>query len=189
MGNFFFKEIYFFFMELVSWRDEFPFKRFHLLKFEKMILVLKKFIRSPSFLFPRWQKLLYICNNFFYYNNLSITFLNYRNIEKSPTTGGCTQIFQNGCCCESDGGSRSSLPCQHANFVVSPQTILHHTQSYSSELQSQCSAQEAFRLQSSVRARVSDPSGRRARNRRFQGFFSLTDMGERFSSIAIFSSV
>ena len=85
-------------------------------------------------------------------------------------------------------GSRSSLPCQHANFVVSPQTILHHTQSYSSELQSQCSAQEAFRLQSSVRARVSDPSGRRAWNRRFQGFFSLTNMGEMFSSIAIFSS-
>ena len=31
-----------------------------------------------------WQKLPYICNNFFYYNNLSITFLNYCTIEKSP---------------------------------------------------------------------------------------------------------
>ena len=58
-------------MELVSWRDEFPF--------------LKKFIRSPSLLSPMWQKLPYICNNFFYYNNLSITFLNYCTIEKSPT--------------------------------------------------------------------------------------------------------
>ena len=62
-------------MELVSSKDEFPF--------------LKKFIRSPSLIFPlspsllspvffllspMWQKLPYICNNFFYYNNLSITF-------------------------------------------------------------------------------------------------------------------
>ena len=31
-----------------------------------------------------WQKLSYICNNFFHYSNLSITFLNYCNIEKSP---------------------------------------------------------------------------------------------------------
>ena len=31
-----------------------------------------------------WQKLSYIYNNFFYYNNLSITFLNYCTIEKSP---------------------------------------------------------------------------------------------------------
>ena len=31
-----------------------------------------------------WQKLPYICNIFFYYNNLSITFLNYCTIEKSP---------------------------------------------------------------------------------------------------------
>ena len=65
-------------MELVSSRDKFPL-------FEKMILVLKKFIRSPSLLSPMWQKLSYICNNFFYYNNLSITFLNYRTIKKSPT--------------------------------------------------------------------------------------------------------
>ena len=44
----------------------------------------KKFICSPFLLSPRWQKLPYICNNFFYYNNLSITFLNYCTIEKSP---------------------------------------------------------------------------------------------------------
>ena len=78
MGNFF-KKIYIFFMELVSWRDEF--------------LFLKKNFRSPlsyllspisSLLSPMWQKLPYIYNNFFYYNNLSITFLNYRTIEKSP---------------------------------------------------------------------------------------------------------
>ena len=68
-------------MELVSSRDEFPLFEKSL---EKMILVLKKFIRSPSLLSPMWQKLPYICNNFFYYNNLSITFLNYRTIEKSP---------------------------------------------------------------------------------------------------------
>ena len=38
-GDFFLKKyIYIFFMELVSWRDEFPF--------------LKKFIRSSSLLFP-----------------------------------------------------------------------------------------------------------------------------------------
>ena len=59
-------------------------RRFRLLKFEKMILVLKKFIRSPSLLSPMWQKLPYIYNNFFWYNNLSITFLNYCTIEKSP---------------------------------------------------------------------------------------------------------
>ena len=34
-----------------------------------------------------WQKLLYICNNFLYYNNLNITFLNYYTIEKSPLKG------------------------------------------------------------------------------------------------------
>ena len=50
--------------------------------FENTILVLKKIY--PFTLFPRWQKLPYICNNFFYYNNLRITFLNYRTIEKSP---------------------------------------------------------------------------------------------------------
>ena len=68
-------------MELVSSRDEFPF--------------FKNFTRSPSLisplshplsslLSPMWQKLLYICNNFFYYSNLRITFLNYCTIEKSP---------------------------------------------------------------------------------------------------------
>ena len=67
-------------MELVSSRDKFPL-------LEKMILVLKKFIRSPSLLSPMWQKLPYICNNNFYYNNLSITFLNYRTIKKSPSHG------------------------------------------------------------------------------------------------------
>ena len=38
----------------------------------------------PFTLSPRWQKLPYICNNFFYYNNLRIIFSNYRTIEKSP---------------------------------------------------------------------------------------------------------
>ena len=67
----FFKIIYiFFFMELVSSRDEFPF--------------LKNFTRSSSLLSPMWQKLPYICNNFFHYSNLRITFLNYCTIEKSP---------------------------------------------------------------------------------------------------------
>ena len=32
-----------------------------------------------------WQKLSYICNNFFYYNNLSIIFLNYCTIETRIT--------------------------------------------------------------------------------------------------------
>ena len=31
-------------------------------------------------------KTTYICNNFFYYNNLRIIFLNYRTTEKSPRT-------------------------------------------------------------------------------------------------------
>ena len=60
-------------MELVSSRDEFPF--------------LKNFTRSPSLLSPMWQKLPYICNNFFHYSNLRITFLNYCTIEKSPSMG------------------------------------------------------------------------------------------------------
>ena len=76
-------------MELVSSRDEFPF--------------LKNFTRSPSLLSPlsyllsplshplssllspMWQKLPYICNNFFHYSNLRITFLNYCTIEKNPS--------------------------------------------------------------------------------------------------------
>ena len=37
-----------------------------------------------SLLSPMWQKLPYICNNFFHYSNLSITFLNCCTIEKSP---------------------------------------------------------------------------------------------------------
>ena len=56
---------------------------------------LKNFIPSPSLLSPlfhplssllspMWQKLPYICNNFFHYSNLRITFLNYCTIEKSP---------------------------------------------------------------------------------------------------------
>ena len=69
---------------------------------KNIYIIFKKFIRSPSLLSPissflsltlsplssllspMWQKLPYICNNFFYYNNLSITFLNYCTIEKSP---------------------------------------------------------------------------------------------------------
>ena len=60
-------------MELVSSRDEFPF--------------LKIFTVHPlsSLLSPMWQKLPYICNNFFHYSNLRITFLNYCTIEKSPS--------------------------------------------------------------------------------------------------------
>ena len=34
-----------------------------------------------------WQKLSYICNNFFHYSNWRITFLNYYTIEKSPYKG------------------------------------------------------------------------------------------------------
>ena len=59
-----------------------------------MILVLKKLIRSPSLLSPMWQKLPYICNNFFYYNNLSIIFLNYRIIKKSPSIGFDSRLDQ-----------------------------------------------------------------------------------------------
>ena len=49
--------------------------------FEKTILVKKKIY--PFTLSLKWQKLPYIYNNFFYYNNLRIIFLNYRTIEKS----------------------------------------------------------------------------------------------------------
>ena len=42
----------------------------------------------PFTLSHRWQKLPYICNIFFYCNNLKIIFLNYRTIEKSPTIDG-----------------------------------------------------------------------------------------------------
>ena len=65
-------------MELVSSRDEFPF-------------ICSPSLLSPlshplsTLLSPMWQKLSHICNNFFYYNNLSITFLNYYTIEKIPS--------------------------------------------------------------------------------------------------------
>ena len=62
-------------MELVSSRDEFAFFYTPLSS-----------LLSPlsSLLSPMWQKLPYICNNFFQYSNLSITFLNCCTIEKSP---------------------------------------------------------------------------------------------------------
>ena len=84
-------------MKLVSSRDEFPF----LISVHPISYLLSPLshplssLLSPlspsllshplsSLLSPMWQKLPYICNNFFYYNNLSITFLNYCTIEKSP---------------------------------------------------------------------------------------------------------
>ena len=54
--------------KIIFWKDDFGFKK-------------KNY---PFTLSLRWQKLPYIYNNFFYYNNLRIIFLNYRNIEKSP---------------------------------------------------------------------------------------------------------
>ena len=69
---------------------------------KRRVCFFKKFYRSPSLLSPissllsltlsplssllspMWQKLPYICNNFFHYSNLRITFLNYCTIEKSP---------------------------------------------------------------------------------------------------------
>ena len=72
-------------MELVSSRDEFPFLiSVHPLSY--LLFPISSLLSHPlsSLLSPMWQKLPYICNNFFYYNNLSITFLNYCTIEKSP---------------------------------------------------------------------------------------------------------
>ena len=75
-------------MELVSSRDEFPFLiSVHPISYLLSPLSsLSPSLLSPlsSLLSPMWQKLPYIYNNFFYYNNLSITFLNYCTIEKSP---------------------------------------------------------------------------------------------------------
>ena len=84
LGNFFIKKYIYFFRELVSWRDEFLLK--FLWNLKRWFWFKKKLSVHPlSYLLsPRWQKLPYICNNFLYYNNLSITFLNYRTIEKSP---------------------------------------------------------------------------------------------------------
>ena len=62
-------------MELVSSRNEFPL-------FEKTISEIPFTIslHPLSYLLsPMWQKLPYICNKFFYYNNLNITFLNYKS--------------------------------------------------------------------------------------------------------------
>ena len=68
-------------MELVSSRDEFPF----VISYHPISYLLSPLSHPlSSLLSPMWQKLSYICNNFFYYNNLSITFLNYCTIEKSP---------------------------------------------------------------------------------------------------------
>ena len=66
------------------------------MELERRVPFFKKFCRSPSLLSltlsplssllsPMWQKLPYICNNFFHYSNLRITFLNYCTIEKSPS--------------------------------------------------------------------------------------------------------
>ena len=71
-------------MELVFSRDEFPFLKIFTVHPLSSLLSLTL---SPlsSLLSPMWQKLPYICNNFFHYSNLRITFLNYCTIEKSPT--------------------------------------------------------------------------------------------------------
>ena len=81
-------------MELVSSRDEFslfektiseiPFTlSLHPLSYLHSLSLFT--LSSLSYLLsPIWPKLPYICNKLFYYNNLNITFLNYRTIEKSP---------------------------------------------------------------------------------------------------------
>ena len=119
----FLKNIYiFFFMELVSSRDEFPLfeKTISPFEFWKDDFGFKKiypFTLSPlSYLLsPRWQKLSYICNNFFYYNNLSITFLNYRTIKKSPF-GWLKSIF--------DHFYNVLHICPFRNFVTFPSPFI-----------------------------------------------------------------
>ena len=74
----FFKKIYIFFHGTRLFNRRVPF-------FKKIYPFTLSPLSYLSLLSPMWQKLPYICNKFFYYNNLSITFLNYRTIEKSPT--------------------------------------------------------------------------------------------------------
>ena len=88
-------------MELVSSRDEFPF--------------LKIFTVHPlsSLLSPMWQKLSYIYNNFFYYNNLSIIFLNYHTIEKIPVIGCSLNKEMNTCL-----KSGHIAPLENSGFIL-----------------------------------------------------------------------
>ena len=75
-------------MELVFSRDEFAFFYTPSL-LSPLSHPLSSLLSPPSSLLsPMWQKLPYICNNFFQYSNLSITFLNCCTIEKSPGVGG-----------------------------------------------------------------------------------------------------
>ena len=103
-------------MELVSSRDEFPFLK----KFIRSLSLLSRISSltlSPLFslLSPMWQKLPYICNDFFYYNKLSITFLNYCTIEKSPTNLTLDSSLKLGI--PTSVLALVRLNCQNINFV------------------------------------------------------------------------